>query len=305
MPRADRPRTRLVAGAARRENRAVTLADRSALGSGPVELVVTDLDGTLWHTDDHVDPAVIAAVREVERRGVPVLVATGRRVGSTRRPLERIGLTPPAVVLNGALGLDLATGERFHRSPYATADAVAVLEAFTACDLQPVVHVDHPTDPDVHAFLGPQPSTHPDHAAGFGSSARTAPLAEVVATVPVLGFSLIGLEHGRLVAVRDAVGDRAETHLDRSLDYPGLATLTVAPRGQSKWDGVLAFCRRHHLDPNRVLAVADGSNDLELLDAAMVRLVPEVAHAGALARADHVIPAAADGGWVQVLDHLG
>lgn len=279
--------------------------DRPARATGPVELVVTDLDGTLWHTDDHVDPAVVDAVREVERRGVPVLVATGRRVASTRAPLARVGLTPPAVVLNGALGLDLATGRRFHRSPFAVDEATTVLAAFTASDLQPVVHVDHPTDPDVHAFLGPQPSTHPDHAASIGSHARTATLEEVVATVPVLGFSLIGVAHGVLVGVRDVIGDRAETHLDRSLDYPGLATLTVAPRGQSKWDGVLAFCRRRHLDPTRVLAVADGSNDLELLDAALVRLVPEVAHHGALARADHVIPAAADGGWVHVLDHLG
>ncbi len=209
------------------------------------------------------------------------------------------------MVLNGALGLELAGGERFHRSPYATADAVSVLSAFTASGLQPVVHVDHPLDPDIHAFLGPSPSTHPDHAASFGADAGTSDLDEVVATLPVLGFSLIGVEHGRLVAVRDAIGDQAETHLDRSLDYPGLATLTVAPRGQSKWDGVLAFCDRHGLDPARVLAVADGSNDLELLDQAMVRLVPEVAHAGALARADHVIPAAAVGGWVRVLDHLG
>ncbi|HJR26705.1 MAG TPA: HAD hydrolase family protein, partial [Acidimicrobiales bacterium] len=64
----------------------------------PVELVVTDLDGTLWHTDDHVHPEVVAALAELAGRGVPVLVATGRRVTSTRRPLARIGLAPPAVV---------------------------------------------------------------------------------------------------------------------------------------------------------------------------------------------------------------
>lgn len=273
--------------------------------TGAVDLVVTDLDGTLWHTDEHVDPAVVEAVREVQRRGVALLVATGRRVASTMRPLARLGLAPSAVVLNGALGLDLATGHRFHRSPYAADDAATVLEAFAAAGLEPVVYVDHPDDPSVHAFLGSAPSTHPDHAASFGTSARTAPLDEVVAAVPVLGFSLIGVEHGRLVEVRDVIGPRAETHLDRSLDYPGLATLTVAPRGQSKWDGVVAYCEAQGLDASRVLAVADGSNDLELLDAAMVSLVPEVAHPGALERADHLIPAASDAGWVQVLDHLG
>ena len=94
-----------------------------------VDLVVTDLDGTLWHLDDDIAPSVVAAVAELERRGVPLLVATGRRLASTRRPLGRVGLAPPAVVLNGALGVDLATGDRFHRAPFDRAEANAAHSA--------------------------------------------------------------------------------------------------------------------------------------------------------------------------------
>jgi hypothetical protein len=204
----------------------------SGARGGPIDLVVTDLDGTLWHTDDDVAPAVVDAVRTLDERGVPLLVATGRRVASTRAPLARVGLAPPAVVLNGALGLDLATGERFHRAPYAADEAAAVLAAFRSAGLDPVVYLDHPT---LDAVLSATPSTHPEHARQLG--APTADLDTVVATEAVLGFSVIGVEHGRCVAARDAVGDRAETHLDRSLEFPGYATLTVAPTGQSKWDG--------------------------------------------------------------------
>src|SRR3546814_2519942 len=74
--------------------------------SPQVSLVVTDLDGTLWHHDDHIDPEVVAAIGKLEDLGVPLLVATGRRLASTRGPLARIGVAPPAVVLNGALGVD-------------------------------------------------------------------------------------------------------------------------------------------------------------------------------------------------------
>lgn len=267
--------------------------------SGPISLVVTDLDGTLWHTDDEIAPSVVAAVATLGDRGVPLLVATGRRLASARRPLAREGLTPPAVVLNGALGVDLATGDRFHRAPYAAEEAVAVLAAFRSAGMDPVVYLDHPT---LDAVLSANPSTHPEHARQLGAPA--ADLDEVVATEAVLGFSVIGVEHGRCAAARDAVGDRAETHLDRSLEFPGYATLTVAPHGQSKWDGVLAFCAAEGLDPGRVLALGDGSNDIELLAGAAVALVPKVAHPSALAHADHVIPAAADAGWTAVLDHI-
>jgi hydroxymethylpyrimidine pyrophosphatase-like HAD family hydrolase len=268
----------------------------------PIDLVVTDLDGTLWHTDDHVPDGVVAAIATLSERGMPLLVATGRRLASTRVPLARIGVSPPAVVLNGALGVHLSSGERFHRAPYPRAQAVEALEAFRSVGLEPVVYVDHP-ERDV--FLAKEPSTHPGHVEALGDTAGTDDLTRVVAEEAVLGFGMIGVPHGHGTAALDALGDLAEVHLDRSLDYPGLATLTAAPRGQSKWDGVLAFCSAEGLDADRVLAVADGPNDLELLEHASVRLVPSVAHPAALERADHVIPAAADGGWAQVLDHLG
>lgn len=79
----------------------------------PVSLVVTDLDGTLWHTDDHVHAEVVRALGVLGERDIPLLVATGRRLGSATAPLASVGVTLPMVVLNGALGVDVATGERF------------------------------------------------------------------------------------------------------------------------------------------------------------------------------------------------
>lgn len=268
----------------------------------PVDLVVTDLDGTFWHTDDHVPEAVLAAARALTGAGIPLLVATGRRLASTRAPLARVGLQPPAIVLNGALGVDLATGERFHRAPFDRTEAAEALAAFRSVGLEPVVYVDHP---DLACYLAPAPSTNPEHVRALGASAAVDDLARVVAEEAVLGFSMIGVPHRDGVAAQGALGDRVEVHLDRSIDFAGLCSCTVAPRGQSKWDGVLAFCAHQGLAPRRVLAVADGPNDLELLANADVAVVPRVAHPAALDLADHVVPAAADGGWAAVLDLLG
>ncbi len=277
-----------------------------------VELVVTDLDGTFWHTDDHVPQPVLDAVSELAARGIPLLVATGRRVASTQEPLARFGLTPPAVVLNGALGLDLATGARFHCAPFPTDEALVAYDAFTAAGLSPVVYVDHPR---YDVFISQSPDTNPAHVAALGDTAgrRWSPetrgesddLRQTVAEVAVLGFSLIGVPFEPAEAAFAALEPHVEVHLDRSIDFPGMASLTAAPRHQSKWDGVLAFCTVHGIDSTKVLALADGPNDVELLAAASVRLVPAGSHQVALDLADTVIPAAADGGWAAVLDHLG
>jgi HAD superfamily hydrolase (TIGR01484 family) len=273
-----------------------------------VELVVTDLDGTFWHTDDHLPHPVREAVAELEALGVPLLVATGRRLASTRGPLASFGLVPPAVVLNGALGVDLATGERFHRAPYDAEEAVAAYDAFASVGLSPVVYVDHPS---YDVLLGPDPSTNVGHVIALGDTAgrrwgpdQQHPVDELrasVATTPVLGFSMIGVPFEAAEAAEAALAGIVEVHLDRSLDYPGLASLTAAPKGQSKWDGVLAFCDRQGIDPARVMAVADGPNDVELLTGAAVRVVPRSAHPAALDLATHLIPSAEDAGWAEVI----
>lgn len=266
-----------------------------------VSIVVTDLDGTFWYTDDSIDPQVIAAVHTLDERGIPFLVATGRRLNSTRRPLAAAGLVPPVIVLNGALGVDLPTMDRFHVRPYPGDDARAVLDAFRSADLDPVMYVD---DPTIEAFVSTRPSTHPDHVRMLAPNLAVDDLDRVAAEERVLGFSLIGVPHDRAAAAQLSIGDLAESHLDRSIDFPGLATFTVAPNNQSKWDGVVAFCDRNDIDPSGVVALGDGTNDLELLENAAVALAPSDAHPSVLELADAVIPPAVEGGWAAVLDFV-
>ncbi|MGQ0831706.1 MAG: HAD family hydrolase, partial [Microthrixaceae bacterium] len=256
-------------------------------------------------------PPVLAAVAELDARRIPLLVATGRRVASTQGPLGRFGLAPPAVVLNGALGLDLATGARFHRAPFPAHEAVAAYDAFRSVGLSPVVYVDHPR---FDVLISQSPDTNPAHVVALGDTAgrRWSPdgpaaiddLRAAVASEAVLGFSMIGVPFGSAEAAFAVLEPLTEVHLDRSIDFPGLASLTAAPRNQSKWDGVLSFCAAHDIDAGRVLALADGPNDIELLTHAAVTLVPDGSHPSALERAHHVIPAAVEGGWAAVLDHV-
>jgi hydroxymethylpyrimidine pyrophosphatase-like HAD family hydrolase len=269
-----------------------------------IDLVVTDLDGTLWHSSTEValHPDTMAAIDELRRRDVGLLVATGRRLASTRSALARHGLRPPVVVLNGAMVVDLATDERIHLQAFRPDDAVEVLHHFLDAGVSPCVYVEQA---EVDVFVGATPSTHPEHRRSFGEWARPADLEEVVRTEAILAFGVISVPEGAVADVYARVGGIANAHLSDERGYSGGVTLTVAPPDLSKWDGVVAFCAARGYDPTRVLAIGDGPNDLELLDGAAVAVVMEDGHPEALARADHLVRPAVDGGWAGLLDHLG
>jgi hydroxymethylpyrimidine pyrophosphatase-like HAD family hydrolase len=270
-------------------------------GNGAVQLVVTDLDGTLSDAGERVHPASVRAVRALEAAGIPILVATGRRLRMACAVLESAGLTGPAVVLDGALGLDLRDGRVFHQVAFPPGAARQVLEAFAAAGLSPCVYTDRP---GVDLVVGDHPSTHPGHLARARPWLATDDLTRVVAEEAVYAFAVVGRPATWLEPVLELVGPAGSASVVHDLIYGG-HTLQVRPPEVSKWSGVLAFCAEQGLDPGRILAVGDGANDLELLEGAAVACAVATASPAVLARADHVIGPPDRGGWAAVLDMVG
>ena len=251
--------------------------------NGAVQLVVTDLDGTLSDADERIHPASVRAIRDLEAGGIPVLVATGRRLRMACAVLEAGGLTGPAVVLDGAIGLDLRDGRVFHQVAFPTAAARGVLAAFAAAGLSPCVYVDRP---EVDLVVGAHPSTNPGHLARAQPWVAVADLAHVVSAEPVYAFAVVGRPAPLLEPVLGAVGPAGSASIVPDLIYGG-STLQVRPPGISKWSAVLAFCAEQGIDPGRVLAVGDGANDLELLEGAAVACAVATATPDVLVRATH------------------
>jgi hydroxymethylpyrimidine pyrophosphatase-like HAD family hydrolase len=270
-------------------------------GNGAVQLVVTDLDGTLSDAAERVHPDSVRAIRALEAAGIPVLVATGRRLRMACAVLEAAGLAGPAVVLDGSLGLDLRDGRVFHRVAFPPGAARQVLEAFAAAGLSPCVYVDRP---GVDLVVGEHPSTHPGHLARARPWVAVDDLARVVEAEPVYAFAVVGRPAVLLEPVPSLVGPAGSASIVGDLVYGG-HTVQVRPPRVSKWSGVLAYCAEQGLDPGRILAVGDGANDLELLEGAAVACAVATAAPAVLARADHVIGPPASGGWAAVLDMVG
>jgi hypothetical protein len=270
-------------------------------GNGAVQLVVTDLDGTLSDAAERIHPASARAIRDLEARGIPVLVATGRRLRMAWAVLESGGLAGPAVVLDGAIGLDLRDGRVFHQVAFPAPAASRVLEVFDAAGLSPCVYVDRQ---GVDLVVGQHPSTHPDHLARARPWVAADDLARVVGAEPVYAFAVVGRPVSLLEPVLATIGPAGSASIVHDLIYGG-STIQVRPPGISKWSGVLAYCAEQGIDPGRILAVGDGANDLELLDGAAVACAVATATPAVLARADHIVGPPASGGWADVLNLVG
>ncbi len=80
----------------------------------PFDLIATDLDGTFLSDDKQVHPINAAAVRAAADRGIRTVFATGRP-GRWLGVLDELADAHSwAIASNGAVTLDLATGELLH-----------------------------------------------------------------------------------------------------------------------------------------------------------------------------------------------
>ena len=70
--------------------------------SGHCKVVVSDVDGTFLQDDKQVSSGVMAAVRELQDRGIPFLFASGRMFGAIADWVRDLKLTAPQIVNNGA-----------------------------------------------------------------------------------------------------------------------------------------------------------------------------------------------------------
>ena len=222
---------------------------------GPIDLVVTDLDGTLWDGTGRIHPRTSEALARLAAASVPVLAATGRGARSAWPVMEANQIALPGVFLDGAVGLEFASRTPVFRHAFSPELAAEVLGIFEQLGVSPCMSVD---DPGRDMVLGRHPMTHPEYLRRLLPWVREEDPHTAVRTLAVLAFSVLGTD---LESVRELAGEvtsRAPVAAAISPDrtYGGVH-LSFRPLGVHKWAGVLAFCAYRELDASRVLAIGD------------------------------------------------
>ena len=219
-------------------------------------LVALDLDGTLLHRDGSISDAVIEQVRRVDAAGHQVVLVTGRSSATTIPVLEHVGITPRFLVCsNGAITLhhDLGEPGGYRREWVESFDPTDVLRTIRAHlgNARFAVEDEHGgyrhTEPFPEATIG----LDSEHV-GFDELLNR-PATRVVVMSPNHDMEdfLAVVEKMGLHRVSYAVGWTA--WLDISADGVNKATAIERVRIE------LGIPR------DRVMAVGDGRNDIDLL----------------------------------------
>jgi len=254
-------------------------------------LIASDLDGTLLRGDGTVSDRTRAALRAATEAGSAVLAATGRPPRWVEGLHLDLGVDALCVCMNGAMLLDLDSGEVLDHLPFAEGVAAEIAAAVRAA-LPGVIFAGQ---------LGARFAREPDWEAMYPhASDLVAPVDELVGeTVTKLIVRHPELSLPDLAeAVRAVAGDRSQ------VTFSGMRIVELSAPGVHKAAGVATAARLLGRDPADLLAFGDAPNDLELLRSAAWGVAVANAHPDVLEAADETTRSNEDDGVAVVLERL-
>jgi Cof subfamily protein (haloacid dehalogenase superfamily) len=257
-------------------------------------LVAIDLDGTLLTRDGTMSARTMQAVREAQKRGAKIILASARPPQSVEAFRDVLGLTGAIIAYNGALSLEPETGRVIHEAILTPSDAD------TAIAIGQTEHL------HVSLYVGRRWMVEQLDPTASHEAVATAMQPDVVSDLRVEvkrgahKVLLIGAQP-RLRAAAECVGLRCpEAYAVGSLpEY-----LEIVPASASKGAALRVLAMQYGVPRSSIVAIGDGQNDISLFAEAGYAVAMGNATAEVQARADAIAPTNDADGVAWVLDGL-
>lgn len=220
-------------------------------------LIGLDIDGTLVHDDGFLSPEVVKEVARVRDLGHEVIVATGRAAANAVPVVRDLTIESGVVVAsNGAVTVELDTkSERgFKVQDVTTFEPAEVLTQLI--EYLPEAHFAVEDVDGSYRFHKPFPSY------ALGDQNFETPLEELMHH-PVSRVVVLSPQHDvdEFLGLISKIG---LTSVSYAIGYT--AWLDISPQGVSKASALELQRAKLGINPNQVLVMGDGRNDIEMFE---------------------------------------
>ncbi len=235
-------------------------------------LYVTDLDGTLLHSDQRVSAYSCSVINDLVARGMIFSYATARSMITARKATVGLNAQMPLIVYNGTFVIDNTTGERLISNTFSTEEASELLDVLLSHDIAPLVYS---LQPDPAHSIDVEKFSYIPSAASSGLRRFLDSRSGDVRDNPVSSAS--DLAHGeiyyftciddpsKLLPVYDFIRDRYNCMYQKDV-YSDDMWLEILPQAASKASAIQQVKELYGCD--RIVAFGDGLNDLPMFEIA-------------------------------------
>lgn len=258
----------------------------------PIKLVAVDLDGTLLDHNTRVPERTVAAIARARQCGADVLLATGKTLESAVPVMAQLNRQLPGVYHQGHL-IYAADGRLLREKAMDPDLAQAVFDYVQARGLPLVAY-------DRDGLWATAPGPHRDHL--HYKYAEPLPwLTRVIPDVTGVQKYLIGV-NGDAATLRAELEGRFGRYLRVLQAVP--ESVEMMSLDVSKGEGVAWMLDYLGVDPQEVMAIGDGENDIEMLQLAGTAVAMGNAAPSLKAVADHIVGSNEQAGVAEALERF-
>jgi hypothetical protein len=269
-------------------------------------ILALDIDGTILDPYGKLPGVVSNAIAAARRRGLWVILCTGRRFRTALPFAEQLNLEGPMVVNNGVLVKDIESGATL-RQKFLSAEDFQTIIPFVRRVGSPLTYVDTFHE-QVDALMERCSNTHlfqQEYLADNGAFFQTVDDLRAQNRSDVIMVSTMGDEKTLLNLREEAqaqFGDQVHTHILINKNYHGVILEFLSPES-GKWAALCAVAEQANVSPQEIIAIGDDNNDIEMIRGAGLGIAMGNASPAVQEAADRVAGSNAEGGAAKAIEN--
>lgn len=278
-------------------------------------MLVVDVDGTLLDSRSHLPDKTKDALLAAKRRGMKVILATGRRYRRALPTIQKLGILEPIILHTGGLIKDPKDHRTIYKRPLSKETASRVVAAVKEYGLQPIIYLDNfPEGPDFlvestrgHPFFQEYLKGNEGFYTSFSPIEEHLPQEAVEMGVFDQEDKLRALASG----LRKNFSQVVDTNLIEEVGYHLIETaessgkvLEIFRRGATKWQAVVNLLARFRLASDEIIAIGDDVNDIEMIKGAGLGIAVDNALPQVKEAASYIVASNDEGGVAEVVNEF-